>query len=496
MSGKQEREASVAATVAHVEAARAQPHPDATANVESVAARWLLWGGLLVVTTVALVSMRDMGEQTYVPIIYLLIVLGGSAGGGRKLGFSLACASFLLIDYYLQLPFDRLSFGRTLDFVTLAAFLVTAGTASELLARARRDRDEAVRRADEVTLLSRLGSESLSAPRASDAVAAVAAMLRTTFGADECTLTPGDSPPGLAPSHDARTLVVPLRVHEHRVGTLLLRHREPIALVGSQRTFLDALSYYAALALERARLADEAEKIAALHAAGRMKDFVLASVSHDLRTPLTSIKALAQDEQRTGARRAAEIEEQADRLTRMVADLLDLSRLRAGSFTVSPELNAAEDVVGAAVRQCAVLVEGRRIVAPFDEHAPALYGNFDFVQTVRILVNLLENALRFTPAGGEVEVAARREGAQLVLSVADRGPGIAAPERERVFDAFYRPEGSLADRGRAGLGLAIARTIAEAQGGSVVYDTRAGGGSVFEVRLPAADPDAGVLAKT
>jgi len=83
-----------------------------------------------------------------------------------------------------------------------------------------------------------------------------------------------------------------------------------------------------------------------------------------------------------------------------------------------------------------------------------------------------------------------------VLSVSDRGPGIAEPERERVFDAFYRPEGSLADRGRAGLGLAIARTIAEAQGGSVVYGTRAGGGSVFEVRLPAADPEEDVLAKS
>jgi K+-sensing histidine kinase KdpD len=106
-----------------------------------VAAHWLLWGGLLV-------------------------VLGGSASGGRKLGFALAAASFLVIDYFLQAPYDRISFGKSIDFFTLAAFLVTAGVASELLDRARRDRDEALRRTDEVTALSRIGSESLSAARA------------------------------------------------------------------------------------------------------------------------------------------------------------------------------------------------------------------------------------------------------------------------------------------------------------------------------------------
>ncbi|HVT39032.1 MAG TPA: ATP-binding protein [Gemmatimonadaceae bacterium] len=463
---------------------------------DSVTGPWLLWGGLLALVTIALVSMREVSEQTYVPLTYLLIVLGGSASGGRKLGFALACASFLIIDYYLQTPYDRLSFGKSIDFVTLAAFLVTAGAASELLARARRDRDEAVRRADEVTALSRLGSESLAAARAADAVAAVAAMVRIALGAEECTLTPGELPGADGSEPDAGVLVVPLYVHERRVGTLMLRHREPMSFRAGQRIFLDALSYYAALALERARLADEAEKIAGLREADRMKDFVLASVSHDLRTPLTTIKALAQDEQRTGTQHGAEVEEQADRLTRMVADLLDLSRLRAGSFVVTPELNAAEDVVGAAIRQCATLADGRRMVATLDETAPALYGTFDFVQTLRVLVNLLENALRFAPPGSDVELAARREDGELVLTVSDRGPGIARQERDRVFDPFYRPQGSLADRGRAGLGLAIARTIAEAQGGSLVHREREGGGSVFEVRLHAADVDQAALGES
>jgi two-component system, OmpR family, sensor histidine kinase KdpD len=357
--------------------------------------RWALWGGLLAIVTVALVSMRAATEQTYVPLTYLLLVLGGSASGGRKLGFALAIVSFLLIDYYLQTPYDDFSVGKSVDFVTLAAFLVTAGVASTLLDRAQRDRDEAVRHTEEVTRL----------------------------------------------------------------------------------------------AAEHEQMARETEKVRALREGDRMKDFVLASVSHDLRTPLTAIKALAQDETRSGISRASEIEEQVDRLTRMVADLLDLSRLRAGKWTFSPELNAAEDVVGAVIRQCVALEDSANIVARLDDSAPALYGTFDFVQTLRILVNLVENALRFTPSGMTVELGAYREGPQLVFTVSDRGPGIPEKERERVFDAFYRPEGSIADRGRAGLGLAIARSLASSQRGTLTHHPRDGGGSVFELRLPAADVD-------
>jgi len=456
---------------------------------EGTAGRWLLWLGLLAVVTVTCVSVREASEQTYVPITFLLIVLGGSASGGRALGYVLAFASFLIIDYYLQAPYDLWSVGKAIDFITLGAFLVTAGAASELLDRARRDRDFAVRRADDVTAISRLGSELLSAARAADAVDALAAMVRDRTGVDECVLEPDE--PAIAPAPaDARVLALPLAVHDRHVGTLVLRHRAPIVLEPAQRSFLDAASYYAALALERARLAAEVEKVEVLAEANRMKDFVLASVSHDLRTPLTAIKALAQQEQRSGESRATEIEEQADRLTRMVADILDLSRLRAGTFALAPELNAAEDVIGATIRQCEVLTEGRALRAVLDESAPALYGTFDFVQTLRILVNLVENALRVTPVEGAVEVGVSRDGEQLVFSVSDRGPGLPRDEEHRVFDPFYRPDTSIADRGRAGLGLAIARTLADAQGGSLAYRRRAGGGSTFEVRLPAASVDA------
>ena len=231
------------------------------------------------------------------------------------------------------------------------------------------------------------------------------------------------------------------------------------------------------------RLAEHAD---ALREANHLKDMLLASVSHDLRTPLTTIKALAQDVAAGGDARARIIEEQADRLSRMVADLLDLSRIRAGAFPLRMEINTAEDLLGAVGAQFATLPATQlKTILHLDE--PALVGMFDFVQSLRILSNLVENALRFSPPGAAVELEAIRNGATLVFTVRDHGPGVLEAERERIFEPFYRPDGSPPDTGRAGLGLAISRNLAELQGGTLSHAPNAGGGSVFTLRLPLAE---------
>jgi two-component system sensor histidine kinase KdpD len=219
-----------------------------------------------------------------------------------------------------------------------------------------------------------------------------------------------------------------------------------------------------------------------------MKDNLLASVSHDLRTPLTTIKALAQTAALRGDTAAAAIEEQADRLTRFVGDLLDLSRMKGDAFRAALDINTAEDLIGAAQRQAqGLLSEGRTIKTVVDLLSPALVGRFDFTHALRIVGNLLENALRYTKPGGSVELGVRRDGDSLVFTVADRGPGIPTAESDRIFEAFYRRTDSTPDVGRAGLGLSIARRLAEIQQGSLEYEPRRGGGSVFLLRLPAVD---------
>jgi K+-sensing histidine kinase KdpD len=229
----------------------------------------------------------------------------------------------------------------------------------------------------------------------------------------------------------------------------------------------------------------KAERAAALEHAHHAKDAVLASVSHDLRTPLTTIKGLAHQIAEGGDDRAAIIEEEADRLTALVSQLLDLSRITSGATGANIQPNEAEDLLGAAAQQVSGRLEGRELRISVSSPDALLFGKFDFSDTLRALVNLIENAVKYSPPDTPIDLAASREGAWLVFSVSDRGPGIPEAERRRIFEPFYRPAGRAADVAGAGLGLSIARGVAEAQGGGIDVRDRSGGGTIFDLRVPA-----------
>ncbi len=502
--------------------------------------RWAFWLAMLTLATLVLLWTRPEIDQSHVALTLLLVVLGGSAGGGRPLGFALAVIGFVLIDYLFQPPYELLSVGKPLDWVVLVAFVASAFVATELLTRAREEAEVARRRAEEIASLARIGSETLRYARPEDALAAVANLVRGTIGAQRVTIlvsNPGGTPwrltapdeagdpdadarvaallendqptddhtsriaaiePGgatLRGSIDAATdaqpmlaLAVPLVVETRRVGVLVIgAGAAPLALDGAQRRFLAAIGHYAALGAERLRLSAEAEHAHALREENRTKDEVLAAVSHDLRTPLTTIKLLAQSAAARGEATAAVIEEQTDRLSQMVTNVLDLSRIRAGGVTLDLELNTAEDLIGAAISAAAGIVGNRIIETSLDLSDPPLAGRFDFVQSLRIVSNLLDNALRYTSDGKPVSIGSAREGGHLVIRVADGGPGVKSDDRERIFEPFYRSSSRNADVGHVGLGLSIARRLAELQGGTVEYEPRPGGGSIFSLRLAVAD---------
>jgi len=244
------------------------------------------------------------------------------------------------------------------------------------------------------------------------------------------------------------------------------------------------------LGAERARRAAMDERAQSLEQSHREKDAMLAAVSHDLRTPLTTIKGLAHEIARVGDERAEVIEEEADRLNTFVGKLLDLSRVTLGTAAIDIQANEAEDLLGAAAQQVQGSLDGRTLTIRVEPSSTLLFGRFDFAQSLRVLVNLLENAIKYSPTDAPIELGARREGRELQFWVSDRGPGVRETEYERIFAPFYRAPGVGAEARGAGLGLSIARGIAEAQGGSLRFAPRDGGGSTFTLNVPAIDLDA------
>jgi two-component system, OmpR family, sensor histidine kinase KdpD len=489
------------------------------------------WVALLALVTGLMVLVRPRLNEAHVALTYLLVILGASARFGRTLGLLLALAAFLLFDWFFLAPYGTLVVANPLDWWVLAAFLTTSMVATHLLDRARAEAETARQRANDVDRLAALGAETLNAGRPEDAVVAVADVIRATIGVDRCTVyTPGATygsagtdvaeglvawtmeygaeaavlsdgttraavAPGRRIVDDHRTratpalraLLQPLRVRERVVGVLAVERADGLVLDEPRQRILDALSFYAALGVERVKLEADSRHAAALREADALKDAVLASVSHDLRTPLTTIKALAHEMASDASvdDRAATIESEADRLNRFVSDLLDLSRLQAGARATAPGPNEAEDLVGAVLQRVSGAFGGREITVSLDPQHAVLIGRFDFSDALRVLVNLLENAFKYTPASTPIELSVRRDGAWIAFAVSDRGPGIAPEEAGRIFTPFYRPLGATPDASRgAGLGLSIAHSLAAAQDGSLEYAPRPGGGSVFTLRVP------------
>jgi two-component system, OmpR family, sensor histidine kinase KdpD len=492
---------------------------------------WLGWFVLLGVVTGGMAAIRPRLNEAHVTLAYLLIVQGGSARGGRPLGLALAAVAFVCFDLFFLPPFGTLTLQDPLNWLVLVAFLATSVLSAQLLYRAQGEAAIAHERAAEIDKLAALGAETLNVGRAEEALTAIVSVIRSSLHVDECGVfliesasrvagalpdsreshadrrlvdwvaTEGRSaiehPDGslradasadlllqvIASSRPARAFARPLRVRDRTVGVLRIGSANGLALTPAQVRVLDALSYYAALAIERVRLAAEAQRAITLQEAHKAKDAVLASVSHDLRTPLTTIKGLAHEIAQSGDDRAAVIEEEADRLNLFVAQMLDLSRIAAGTAVPDIQPNEAEDLLGAAAQQVSGRLGGRELRIDVSNEEPLLFGRFDFAQTLRAVVNLIDNAAKYSPASEPIDLSARRDGPWLVFSVADRGAGVPTTERERVFEPFYRRSGS-PDVGGTGLGLSIARGIAAAQSGRLDLDDREGGGSVFSLRVP------------
>ena len=254
-------------------------------------------------------------------------------------------------------------------------------------------------------------------------------------------------------------------------------------------TFLDQ----AASVIERARLRRESLQIELLKRTDALRAALLSSVSHDLRTPLSSIKAAASsllqedvqwDEE---ARRsfALAIEHEADRLNRLVGNLLDMSRIEGGALKPEKEWYPVDELIHDVLDHMQPVLQGRTVQTHLPDDLPPV--ELDYLQMDQVLTNLIENAVRYTPPESPIEVSAQIDGEQMVISISDRGPGIPQADKERIFDKFYRvlaTQRNAVSVPGSGLGLAVSKGLVEAHGGHIWVEDRPGGGSLFRFTLP------------
>jgi two-component system sensor histidine kinase KdpD len=513
---------------------------------------WHVWRGyLLGVLGIALVTLvaapnRDRLNSVTVTLSYLVIVLAGATLGGLGPGIFLSVVGFLTFNFFFLPPYHVFIVGASQDIVALFVFLIVAGVTSELVGRLQEREREARRRAIESETLSRLSTELIADVTLDTVLETVVEQVTRVFGLESAAVLLPDAagalqvrlaypsvaaehflwdrehiavashvfttgiPAGVGnprrvyrphgpgsrehalPPRGRRVLYVPVRAAGRPIGVMRVSALRVDEYSADERRLLTTFANQAALAIDRARLIEEATRAAALGEADRLKSALLATVSHDLRTPLASIKAsatsLLQDDVQWDAATQREfltaIDEETDRLTRLVSNLLDLTRIQGGALKPEKEWNEIGEVIDNVVDRLASLMQAHPLRIDIAPDVPPLA--FDFVEIAQVLTNLIENAAKYSEPGAEIAVCAECAGGDVRVSVTDHGFGIPAEDLPYVFDTFYRVrrEGRARRIGGTGIGLAICKGFVEAHGGTIAVASAVGEGSTFAFVLP------------
>ena len=430
-----------------------------------------------------------------------------------------AVLGVLSLDFFFVPPFFTLDVTDLRHTVTFAVLFVVAVVISQLTRRVREQADAARARERHTASLFAVSRELAAAPTRARVLAAASHHVREVFASEAIVLLP-DAGGAITIEHEgegvgekdlavarwvwthqrpaglgtdtlpgARALYVPLRGARGPVGVLGLVPPDPAQFQSpDERLLLDTLAGLVASAIERAELAEEARR-AQLHAeTERLRNALLSSVSHDRRTPLGVVTgatsallepgAPADEATRRELLRTAH--EEAMRLSRLVRNLLDMTRLDAGALGLKKELQPLEEIVGSALGRMEDRLAERAVTTDVPKDLPLV--PIDSALMEQVLINLLENATKYTPPKTPIDVRARAADAEVIVEVADRGPGVPPEEADRIFEKFYRVRQG--EGGGVGLGLTICRGIVEAHGGSIAVHPRDGGGAVFRFTIP------------
>jgi len=449
---------------------------------------------LLVLTLVCAALRSHLSLATEVSL-FLLCVIVTSLVGGFYPALAAAVAGSLLLNYYFVPPLHTFTIARPANLVAVVIFLLTAVLVSQVVDVAAKRSVQAARSTAEAETLSTFAGSLL---RGEQGMSALLERVRETFamrsvslvqrrtdapassgpaGQWETVATVGADPPRCPPDGDASAPID----DDH---TLVLCGR---TLPAEDQRVLSAFAAQVGVAYRQGQLAQAAAAVEPLAESERQRTALLNAVSHDLRSPIAAAKAAVTSlrapdvEWHPDARQELldTADDALDRLTELVTNLLDLSRLEAGALPVLSDPVGLDDVVSHAIRHVGGKVD---IDVPAD--LPEVYADAGLLE--RVIANLVQNALRYSPDGQPVRIAGSAHGDHVELRVIDRGPGIPPDSVPTIFEPFQRSDDSSADGSGVGLGLAIARGFTNAMGGTIAAEETPGGGATLVVTLQAA----------
>lgn len=480
--------------------------------------------GVLIATAVAWLMFPYFAAAN-LTMMYLIAVIAIAFRRGRGPSVLASILSVAFFDFFFVPPYFSFAVSDFQYLLTFGVMLVVALVISNLTVRLRQQAELARSREKRTGVLYAM-SRDLATHRGTGMLAQLAAKhLRDVFDAQVAIfladadnrvqlqrgellffdLDPKES--GVAQwvfDHGERAglgtdtlpgasaLYLPLVGSTGPIGVVAVRPTEYSRLVNlDQLHLLESLVNQIALAIERTRLSEETQKARVRAETERMRNAILSSVSHDLRTPLATITGAAsslaegQGELTAAAREdlARSIYREADRLDRLLKNLLDMMRIEAGAVQLSKEWHPLDEVVGAALARLEGRLRDHAVNTAFPIDLPLVL--VDGVLLEQVVINLVENAVKYAPSGSAIDLSASASDREVIAEVADRGPGIPFGEEARIFDKFYRARP--AREGGVGLGLTICRGIVETHGGRIWAENRSGGGAVFRFSIPLLD---------
>jgi two-component system sensor histidine kinase KdpD len=461
---------------------------------------------LATIVLLVLAYRRLPVNPTTVALTFLLVVLLLASRWGLAIATTTAIVAALAFNYFFLPPVHTFTITDPQNWIALLAFLASAIVASRLAERARREALNATRRRKEVERLYSLSQQLLATDNVMELLNSIPHYVRDAFGLKAAAMflpkrkavyrTGVDHPElseeqlesvsgrgELVVDEEQQLCFVPLRIGVKPVGSLGLE-----GAVLSRET-LEAVGSLIAISIERAGAIETLTRAEAARESEKLRSALLDSVTHEFRTPLTAIKLsvttlLSTPQIDADGRKDLlnVINEEADRLNRLVGEAAEMAQLDAQRVELRRETYGVRQVVDAALEKSKQALAGREVKLHLPESLPSV--RIDLERIAEVLVQLLENAAKYSPLGTPITISAEPDGKMVDISVADRGPGIDDMEQSLVFEKFYRGRDQRYRVQGTGMGLAIAKAIVEAHGGTIGVTSQLGSGSVFHFTVP------------